>query len=65
MNPLSHQRTREENRRQGIWRGKNGIALPVALAIITVLFLLGTTALMMTSTDLKIAGNYREYAKAA
>ena len=43
---------------------EKGIVLVVALLLIAVLVLLGSTAIMTTTTDMKIAGNYREGVKA-
>jgi Tfp pilus assembly protein PilX len=40
------------------------MVLAVALILIAVLVLLGTTAVMTVTTDLKIASNYRENARA-
>ena len=47
-----------------VWRNDNGMVLPVSIILIAVLVLLGITAIMMTTTDLKISSNYREDAKA-
>ena len=43
---------------------ERGMVLVVALLVIAVLVLLGSTAIMSTNTDMRIAGNYRESAKA-
>jgi len=51
--------------RQGaIWRNDRGMVLAVAIILIAVLVLLGTTAVMTVTTDMKIASNYREDARA-
>jgi len=47
-----------------IWRNEQGMVLAVALILIAVLVLLGTTSVMTITTDLKIASNYRESTKA-
>ena len=47
-----------------VWRNDRGMVLAVALILIAVLVLLGTTAVMMVTTDMKIASNYREDARA-
>jgi len=49
---------------EAIWKNEKGMVLAVALILIAVLLLLGTTAVMTITTDLKIASNYRENAKA-
>ena len=43
---------------------EKGLVLVVALLLITVLILLSSTAINTTTTDMKIAGNYREGVKA-
>lgn len=52
------------NKQYAIWRNEGGMVLAVALILIAVLVLLGTTAVMTITTDLKISANYRESAKA-
>ncbi|MEW6335547.1 MAG: pilus assembly PilX N-terminal domain-containing protein [Thermodesulfobacteriota bacterium] len=47
-----------------VLRNEKGMVLAVTLMLSAVLALLGTTAVMTTTTDLKIAGNYRESARA-
>jgi len=42
------------------WKNEKGMVLVVALLVMAVLVLLGTTAVMTTSTDLKISSNYRQ-----
>lgn len=49
---------RKEQRR--LMTDERGMVLAVALILIAVLVLLGTTAVTTTTTDLKIASNYRE-----
>ena len=51
------QRHREH---KGILGNEKGMVLAVTLMLIAVLVLLGTTAVMTVTTDLKIAGNYRQ-----
>ncbi|EKD35208.1 MAG: hypothetical protein ACD_75C02002G0003, partial [uncultured bacterium] len=49
---------------QSILGNEKGMVLAVTLTLIAVLVLLGTTAVMTVTTDLKIAANYREGQKA-
>jgi Tfp pilus assembly protein PilX len=42
-----------------LYQNENGMATAVALLLVTVLTLLGTTAVVMTSTDIQIGGNYK------
>ncbi len=51
--------TRQINHKS-ILGNENGMVLAVTLMMIAVLVLLGTTAVMTVTTDLKIAGNYRQ-----
>lgn len=44
---------------KNFFRNEKGMTLVLGLMIIMVLTLLGATAVMMTTTDLKITGNYR------
>jgi Tfp pilus assembly protein PilX len=50
--------------RDRILRNEKGMVLAVTLMLIAVLVLLGTTAVMTITTDLKIAGNYRSSTQA-
>ena len=50
--------------KSAVWRNERGMVLAVALILIAVLVLLGTTSVMTITTDLKISANYRESAKA-
>src|SRR3989304_5686517 len=43
---------------------EKGMVLVVALLLITVLTLIGTTAIMTSSTDIKISTNYRQSSQA-
>jgi len=45
---------------KGVLGNEKGMVLAVTLMMIAVLALLGTTAVMTVTTDLKIAGNYRQ-----
>ncbi len=45
-------------------RNERGVTLLVSILVIAALVLLGATALMTTTTDLKISSNYRESARA-
>lgn len=49
---------------KSILRNEEGVVLAVTLMLIAVLAILGTSASMTVTTDLKIAGNYREGQKA-
>ncbi|MEI8173708.1 MAG: pilus assembly PilX N-terminal domain-containing protein [Deltaproteobacteria bacterium] len=51
--------TRQSNRKS-ILGNEKGMVLAVTLMLIAILVLLGTTAVMTVTTDLKIAGNYRQ-----
>lgn len=51
--------TRPTNRKS-ILGDERGMVLAVTLMLIAVLVLLGTTAVMTVTTDIKIAGNYRQ-----
>ena len=42
-----------------LYQNENGMVTAVALLLVAVLALLGTTAVVMTSTDLQIGGNYK------
>jgi Tfp pilus assembly protein PilX len=42
-----------------LYQNENGMATAVALLLVTVLTLIGTTAVVMTSTDIQISGNYK------
>lgn len=44
---------------RSIFRNEKGIVLPIALMFLAILGLLGTTAVITTTTDLKIGGNYK------
>lgn len=55
---------RREVNRNGMMGNEKGMVLAVTLMMIAVLALLGTTAVTTITTDLKIAGNYRESARA-
>lgn len=55
---------RREADHNGIVGNEKGMVLVVTLMLSAVLALLGTTAVTTTTTDLKIAGNYRESARA-
>ncbi|HEX2975014.1 MAG TPA: pilus assembly PilX N-terminal domain-containing protein [Bacteroidales bacterium] len=46
------------------WKNEKGMVLVVALLVMAVLIILGTTAVMTTTTDLKISGNYKQSEKA-
>ena len=55
---------RRQVNQNGILRNEKGMVLAVTLMLIAALALLGTTTVMTITTDLKIAGNYRESARA-
>jgi hypothetical protein len=44
-------------------QNERGVALVISLMFLAILAMLGTTAYVMTSTDLKIGSNYRQYAQ--
>jgi hypothetical protein len=50
--------------KSGIWRNERGMTLVVAILIVASLMIIGFSALMMVSTDLRITGNYRAAQKA-
>jgi len=50
--------------KNSVFGNNKGMVLAVTLMLTAVLTLLGTTAVMTISTDLRIAGNYREGARA-
>lgn len=45
--------------RQPLFKNQEGMVLVTALMFMVILFLLGTTAYLITSNDLKITGNYK------
>ena len=47
-------------KKKSILRSDDGMVLVVALLLLAVLVIMGTTAIMAVSTDIKIAGNYRQ-----
>jgi hypothetical protein len=57
-------KTQRQVNQNGMLRKEKGMVLAVTLMLIAALALLGTTAVMTTTTDLKIASNYRENARA-
>ena len=50
--------------KQRIIGNERGIVLTVVILLIAILVLLGSTAIMTTSTDLKISGNYKQIEQA-
>jgi len=46
------------------YNNEKGFALPVGLMFLAILVLLGTTAVIITTTDLKIGSNYKQSAQA-
>jgi len=61
-NGSTEKRSSMEKPRKPAQRGMNekGMVLVVTLMLMSVLVVLGTTAIMTVSTDIKIAGNYRQ-----
>ena len=47
-----------------IYKNEKGFVLPVGLMFMAVIAVLGTTAVIVTTTDLKIGGNYRDSVQA-
>ena len=47
-------------KKKSILRNEEGMVLVVTLLLLAVLVIMGTTAIMAVSTDIKIAGNYRQ-----
>ena len=47
-----------------IYKNKNGAALIIGLMFVAILALVGTTAVVLTSTDLQIGGNYKSSTQA-
>ncbi len=44
---------------RSVYNNENGAALVIALMFVAILGLLGTTAIVMTTTDMQIGGNYK------
>lgn len=51
-------------RHSKLFGNEKGMVIAVVLMLVAVLVILGTTAIMTVTTDMKIAGNYRESQKA-
>jgi len=53
-----------KNNKIGSWKGQNGMVLILSLVFLCILALLGSTAVVLTTTDMKIGSNYRDNAQA-
>ncbi len=53
-----------KNIKTGSWKGQEGIVLTLSLVFLCILALLGSTAVVLTTTDMKIGTNYRDNAQA-
>ena len=42
-----------------VCRNQKGLVLPIALVFLVVLGMMGAAAVMITGTDIKISGNYK------